>query len=136
MTLTTADSLPEWASVAYAGTRRYPQVPSHRLRLATEGALIAQEVLVPALREDTYPCEYEICVAGRLDESWTVWFEDMTLSVGKLPEGETRTTLHGPVRDRAALHGLLSRIRDLGLHLLVVRRVEPTDSVGNRSPDN
>ena len=67
---------------------------------------------------------YEIRVAGRLEESWAVWFEGMTLSTERLEDGPTTTVMRGPVPDRAALHGLLNRIQDLGLHLLLVRRVD------------
>ncbi len=70
---------------------------------------------------------YEIRVAGELDPSWRPWFEGMQLHVN--PAGET--TLSGCVVDQSALHGLLSRIRDLNLTLISVRRVPdgPTKGV-------
>ena len=72
----------------------------------------------------SHPTYYEIRVEGRLHEGWARRFADMTLSVEVLEGGPTTTVLRGPVADRAALHGLLSRIRDLGLHLVLVRRID------------
>ncbi len=59
---------------------------------------------------------YVIVVKGHLDNRAAVWFDGMQVTL--LPEGATE--LRGPVIDQAALHGLLSRIRDLGLPLLSV----------------
>ena len=64
---------------------------------------------------------YEIKVQGRLDHKWSSWFEDMQISVEER-EGKIVTTLYGDIPDQAALHGILSRIRDLGLNLILVRR--------------
>jgi hypothetical protein len=61
---------------------------------------------------------YEIRVGGLLDESWSAWLDG--LAVEPRPNGET--VLRGPIRDQAALHGLLAKIRDLGLPLLGVER--------------
>ncbi|WP_181783132.1 hypothetical protein [Pseudonocardia pini] len=62
---------------------------------------------------------YEIRLAGRLDPRWTAWFDGMTLTAG----GDS-TTLHGVLADQAALHGVLRRIRDLGLPLVALRRLD------------
>jgi len=62
---------------------------------------------------------YEIHVRGRLGPEWSAWFNGLTISYE--PHGET--VLAGPVPDQAALHGILIKIRDLGLPLLSVRRV-------------
>jgi hypothetical protein len=62
---------------------------------------------------------YEIKVKGHLDQSWSSWLDG--LSIEAQAHGETLLT--GPVRDQAALHGLLSKIRDLGLVLLSLERV-------------
>lgn len=59
---------------------------------------------------------YDIRLAGHLDEHWSSWFEPMVMSHG--PDGTT--TLSGDVADQSALHGLLSRIRDIGVTLLSV----------------
>ena len=61
---------------------------------------------------------YEIRVHGVLDGSWSVWLGG--LEVRPLDSGET--VLAGPVRDQAALHGLLNKIRDLGLPLLSLEK--------------
>ena len=64
---------------------------------------------------------YEIRLQGRLDARWSVWFDGLTLTAG----ADGTTTIRGPVVDQAALHGLLQRLRDLGLPLLSVAQVEP-----------
>lgn len=60
---------------------------------------------------------YQIRIEGHLDERWLRWFEG--LNVSPLPEGET---LISGEMDQSALHGVLSRIRDLGLELISVQR--------------
>ena len=67
---------------------------------------------------------YQIKVGGRLDESWSSWFDDMTITIESSDDGRAVTTLTGMVSDQAALHGLLTRVRDLGLLLLSVQRLE------------
>ena len=63
---------------------------------------------------------YEIRVKGILDRKWSDWFDGFTIT----PQGNDETLLTGPVADQAALHGLLAKIRDLGLPLLSVKRLE------------
>jgi hypothetical protein len=63
---------------------------------------------------------YEICVEGRLGPEWSAWFDGLTIA--NRPHGET--VLRGAVPDQAALHGILIKIRNLGLPLLSVLRVE------------
>jgi hypothetical protein len=66
---------------------------------------------------------YEFRVNGRLPQEVAAWFEEMTLEVDEttsLPQ----TIIQGVIRDQAALYGLISRIRDLGLTLLSVQRLE------------
>lgn len=64
---------------------------------------------------------YEIKVKGHLDNRWAQRFEGLAMTL--LPGGET--LLSGPLPDQAALHSVLSRIRDLGVPLLLVRQVPP-----------
>lgn len=71
---------------------------------------------------------YEIEVGDGLGAAWSSWFDGM--QVASLDSGVTRLT--GPVRDEAALHGLIDRVRDLGLKLISVRRVAPSDTAGDR----
>ncbi len=63
---------------------------------------------------------YEIRVEGILDRCWTAWFEGL-----EIDSDDTQTVISGPVPDQAALHGLLNRVRDLGLVLISVRRSDP-----------
>jgi len=63
---------------------------------------------------------YEIRLRGRLDARWAEWFDDMTLAAG----ADGTSVLRGPVADQAALHGLLARLRDLGLPLVSVVQVD------------
>jgi ketosteroid isomerase-like protein len=70
---------------------------------------------------------YEIRVQGALDAHWSAWFAD--LDVASNARGET--TLTGPLRDQAALHGVLARVRDLGWPLIAVRCLDrDTPGVG------
>lgn len=62
---------------------------------------------------------YEIRINGSLDQKWSDWFDGFTFE-----HREGDTTLTGPVADQAALHGLLAKIRDLGLPILVVMRAD------------
>jgi hypothetical protein len=64
--------------------------------------------------------DYRIKLKGCLDPKWSDWFEQMAISAES-----GVTILKGPVADQAALHGLLTRIRDLNLTLLAVERLEP-----------
>jgi len=68
------------------------------------------------------PINYQICVKGHLDQRRMRWFEG--LEVSSRPNGET--VISGPIVDQAALHGVLNRIRDLGLPLLFVKRSDIT----------
>ncbi len=73
---------------------------------------------------------YEIRLQGELDASWSEWFSGLEIVPGEPGE----TLLRGPVVDQTALHGLLSRVRDLGLALLCVCRVDPSAPVRRGEP--
>lgn len=59
---------------------------------------------------------YRIRIQGRLEHRWSAWFDGMTLT----PDVDGTTVLRGRVSDQAALHGLIQKVRDLGLTLLEV----------------
>ncbi len=65
-------------------------------------------------------CQYVIVIRGQMDERWAGCFDGLVLA--QRPGGQT--VLSGPVTDQAGLHGILSRIRDLGLPLLFLRRAD------------
>ena len=64
------------------------------------------------------PMVYQIRLKGHLDDQWTDWFEGLTITL----EEDGNTLLSGPVADQAALHGLLKKVRDLGMPLISVNR--------------
>ena len=64
---------------------------------------------------------YQIRLKGHLGSQWTDWFEGLTITL----EENGDTLLTGPVIDQAALHGLLKKVRDLGMPLVSVSPVEP-----------
>ena len=61
---------------------------------------------------------YEIRIQGHLDQHWSAWFNGLTISY----DADGTTVLRGPLVDEAALHGVLSKVRDLALPLLAVKR--------------
>ena len=69
---------------------------------------------------------YQIRIKGHLGREWTDWFGGLTITL----EDNGDTLLTGPVVDQAALHGLLKKVRDLGMPLLSVMRVTPGQAVG------
>lgn len=68
-----------------------------------------------------HPMVYQIRLKGHLGSQWTDWFEGLTIAL----EDNGDTLLTGPVVDQAALHGLLKKVRDLGMPLVSVSPVEP-----------
>jgi hypothetical protein len=67
------------------------------------------------------PIVYQIRLQGHLGLQWTAWFEGLTITL----EENGDTLLTGPVVDQAALHGWLRKVRDLGIPLLSVIRLQP-----------
>lgn len=67
-----------------------------------------------------HPMIYQIRIEGHLGSQWTDWFEGLTITL----EDNGDTLLTCPVVDQAALHGLLRKVRDLGMPLLSVNRIE------------
>lgn len=70
------------------------------------------------------PMIYQIRLQGSLSQTWATWFDGMTITF----EENGDTVLIGPVVDQAALYGLLKKIRNLGMPLLAINRVEPGQS--------
>jgi hypothetical protein len=66
------------------------------------------------------PCIYHVRVRGVLDERWSKYFDNLKIT----PLEYEETLISGLLADQAAVHGLLAKIRDLGLPLLAVKRVE------------
>jgi len=62
--------------------------------------------------------QYEICIQGHLQPRWGPWFDELLLT----PRDDGTTQISGSVLDQSALHGLLAKLRDLGIPLISVRR--------------
>ena len=77
---------------------------------------------IPRIDSDGHEAgRYEIRLKGHLDPRWTAWFDALSLT----HDGDGTTVIRGPVADQAALHGLLQKVRDIGLPLVSVSYVEP-----------
>jgi hypothetical protein len=67
------------------------------------------------------PVAYQVRIKGHLGREWTDWFEGLTITL----EEDGNTLITGPIIDQAALHGLLKKVRDLGMPLVSVCPLEP-----------
>ena len=70
------------------------------------------------------PLVYQIRIKGHLGRQWTDWFGGLTITL----EDNGETLLTGPVVDQAALHGVLRKVRDVGMPLLSVNHVKPGEA--------
>ena len=76
------------------------------------------------------PGSYEIRIKGHLDQRWVEQLEGMAFRL----ESNGITNLAGPLADQSALHGVLNRIRDLGIPIISVQRVGPADKALGEEP--
>jgi hypothetical protein len=88
-------------------------------------ALVVIPVIAGSLTKGRMPATYHLRVEGHLDQYWAPWFGDLTLT----QESDGTTSFIGVISDQAELHGMLIRIRDLGVTLISVALVEPPTRV-------
>jgi len=81
------------------------------------------------LADSDEPLVYQIRIKGQLDSQWADWFAGLTITLA----ADGATLLTGPVADQAAPHGLLKKIRDLGMPLLSVNQVPPLKSANQKN---
>ena len=74
--------------------------------------------------DPSQPLIYEIKIEGHLGTQWTDWFGGLTITL----QNNGATLLAGPVADQAALYGLLKKVRDLGMPLVSVIRIQPSQA--------
>ena len=89
--------------------------PSSRQKHASHSNPLARPTDSPEL------IVYQIRIEGQLDSAWADWFDGMTIA----PQANGDTLLTGPIVDQAALYGLFKKVRDLGIPLVSVHRVNP-----------
>jgi hypothetical protein len=76
----------------------------------------------PNVTADDHPLQhFEIRVKGVLESRWAAWFDGLSLT----HEADGTTVIHGPVVDQAALHGLLLKLRDVGIPLISLTQIAP-----------
>ena len=80
------------------------------------------------------PAMYQIEVQGKLDESWASWLDGMTIARTNVYDGAPVVVLTGPVADQAALRGILSRLWDLNLTVVGLRRIDSPEEAERKAP--
>ena len=75
----------------------------------------------------TWPARYEVRLDGVLDAHWSHWFEGL-----RIEHQGGQTLLSGTLADQPALHGVLEKVRDLGLSIIAVRRLPPHEEAGEQ----
>jgi hypothetical protein len=73
------------------------------------------------------PCNYRICVQGRLNGKWADYFEGMQIENGSDTGGYQITYLSGPLADQAALQGVLQKLYNLGFPLILAEKIDEAD---------
>lgn len=76
-------------------------------------------------RDPDQPKFFQIRIQGHLSQQWMDWFEGLVITL----EEDDNTLLSGPVVDQSALHGILKKIRNLGMPLLAVNSVDPDQAI-------
>ena len=74
-----------------------------------------------------WPAHYELRVEGVLDGRWSAWFQGL-----RIENQDDETILSGTLPDQPALHGILDKVRDLGLTIIAVRRLPPQQQAGDQ----
>ena len=87
--------------------------------------MIGGPLEVSCKRDFDNPAQYDIRIYGCLDDSWSGWFDDMEIQ----EEPDEVTLLRGEIADQAALYGILTRVRDLGMPLLSIERLRERESI-------
>jgi hypothetical protein len=87
-------------------------------------------------RDPDRPTVFQIRIQGYLGQQWQGWFEGLTITL----EEDGNTLLNGPIVDQSALHGILKKIRNLGMPLLAVNAADPNNAsrtdIDQASSDN
>lgn len=76
------------------------------------------------------PAHYQIAVKGKINASWSDWFDGMVLVSGRESGGSQVTILPGAIKDQAALRGILIRLWDLNMTLISVQQIDPAADGG------
>lgn len=72
---------------------------------------------------------FRICIAGRVELDWSSYFNEIAVQYADLPSGKCQTILIGMLPDQTALHGVLAQIRDFGLSLMEVKRLDEENNL-------